>query len=165
MGGFDFRTDTAVVYVFNSIKYKYGDRFLYNCKKLMQQYNCYFLQDLPREDVVSAFKCSDVFLFASKKEVAPLVILESQAAGLPWVSLDVGDIENRHGGFIISSKNIDIKGYKCFSSQVVSKYISSLTHIICDDSIRKRLSEEGKRDIKKYDWQKIYLYYDRVFKL
>ena len=131
----------------------------------MKGYNSYFLRDLLREDVVAAFKNSNVFIFPSKKEVSPLVILESQAAELPWVSMNVGDVEGRKGGIIIQADKVDLKGYKIITPSIIDKYVESIVSIIKDRELKNKLVGEGKEDIKEYDWNNIYQAYDRVFKL
>jgi len=44
---------------------------------------------------------ADVFLFTSQIECAPIVILEAMAAGLPWVSFDVGNVRELPGGIVV----------------------------------------------------------------
>ena len=43
---------------------------------------------------------ADLFLFTSRVECAPLVILEAMAAGTPWVSYDVGNVSELQGGVV-----------------------------------------------------------------
>ncbi len=45
-----------------------------------------------------AIAAADVFLLASRVECAPLVIIESMAAGTPWVSYAVGNVSELDGG-------------------------------------------------------------------
>ena len=47
-----------------------------------------------RHLVVSAYKNAQVFLFGSKVECAPLVMYESFAAGVPFVTTDVGNVRD-----------------------------------------------------------------------
>jgi glycosyltransferase involved in cell wall biosynthesis len=50
--------------------------------------------------VADALAAADLFLFASRVECAPLVILEAMAAGVPWVSYDVGNVSELPGGLV-----------------------------------------------------------------
>jgi glycosyltransferase involved in cell wall biosynthesis len=50
------------------------------------------LRDVPREWVLSAFHEADLFLFGSQVECAPLVMYESFAARLPFVTTPVGNV-------------------------------------------------------------------------
>ena len=62
------------------------------------------LCDLPRTDVVRAFKASDLFVFASHVEYSPLVLFESVAAGTPFLSVPAGnanEIAQWTGGGVI----------------------------------------------------------------
>jgi L-malate glycosyltransferase len=51
-----------------------------------------------------AIAAADLFLFTSRVECAPLVILEAMAAGVPWVSYDVGNVSELAGGIVVSSR-------------------------------------------------------------
>ncbi len=53
--------------------------------------------------VTSAIAAADLFLFTSRVECAPLVILEAMAAGTPWVSYDVGNVSELPGGIVAAS--------------------------------------------------------------
>jgi glycosyltransferase involved in cell wall biosynthesis len=46
---------------------------------------------------------ADLFLFTSTIECAPLVILEAMAAGVPWISYDVGNVSELAGGIVAAS--------------------------------------------------------------
>lgn len=52
------------------------------------------LTGLPRADVVSALAASDLFLFGSRIECAPLVMYEAFAAGVPFMTVPVGNVED-----------------------------------------------------------------------
>lgn len=54
--------------------------------------------------VASAIAAADLFLFTSRVECAPLVILEAMAAGTPWVSYDVGNVSELAGGVVAGSR-------------------------------------------------------------
>ena len=163
-GDLNFKKESAVAFVFNTIQYKYGEMFLSNCRNIMSIYKNYFFRDLPREDVVAAFKCADAFVFASKKEVSPLVILESQAAGLPWVSMNVGDVKDKKGGIVVEVSKEDMKGYKCPGAIKIDEYVRSISKTVYNKDIRKELVEEGRKQVLQHDWSKIYPLYDEVFK-
>ena len=54
--------------------------------------------------VAGAIAAADLFLFTSRVECAPLVILEAMAAGTPWVSFDVGNVSELAGGVLAASR-------------------------------------------------------------
>jgi len=153
----------AVVSISSSIQYPYEKRFIQKYKSLIKPYNNYFLRNIPREDVVAAFKESDVFLFTSKKEVSPLVILEAEAAGLPWISADVGDIMNRKGGEVIGIDKVDERGYKVFTPSSIKCYAKSVERILTIREWRDQLREEGQKGIEERDWKNIVPMYHEVF--
>lgn len=69
--------------------------------------------DLSRESVVEAFADADLFLFCSMVECSPLVLFEAMAAGLPFVSLDVGnaaEIAKWGGGGVVVPSGRDSLG-------------------------------------------------------
>lgn len=49
------------------------------------------LADLPRPELVEAYKAADLFAFASHLEYSPLVLFEAVAAGTPFLSTPVGN--------------------------------------------------------------------------
>jgi glycosyltransferase involved in cell wall biosynthesis len=55
------------------------------------------------EAVARELAAADLFLFPSQIECAPLAILEAMAAGLPWVSYDVGNVCELAGGLVVGS--------------------------------------------------------------
>lgn len=48
-------------------------------------------EGLPRAEVVRLYRTADVFLFGSRVECAPLVLIEAMAAGLPFVTTPAGN--------------------------------------------------------------------------
>jgi glycosyltransferase involved in cell wall biosynthesis len=54
--------------------------------------------------VAQTIAAADLFLFTSRVECAPLVILEAMAAGTPWVSFNVGNVSELAGGIVASSR-------------------------------------------------------------
>jgi glycosyltransferase involved in cell wall biosynthesis len=54
----------------------------------------------PQGVVAEALAAADLFMFTSRLECGPLVILEAMAAGTPWVSLDVGHASQLAGGIV-----------------------------------------------------------------
>jgi glycosyltransferase involved in cell wall biosynthesis len=65
------------------------------------------LTDPPRDQVLDAYADADLFVFCSMVECSPLVLFEAMAAGLPFVSVDVGNAaeiaEWSGGGVVVPS--------------------------------------------------------------
>ena len=163
--------DHSMVSISNTIDYPYGRSFLSRTKTSFKNRGSgLFLQDLPREDVVAAFKCADAFVFTSRKEIAPLVIIESRAAGLPWVSFDVGNVSDNGGGFIIPKRNSFNKGFIIVDDVDIYNFTEKISCILKGNrnysgvSIRDDLKKKGKRGLDILEWNNIVPEYEKVFK-
>jgi glycosyltransferase involved in cell wall biosynthesis len=160
----EIKDNYVIVQISNSINYPYDKRFLENCKKESRDknVNIKFLRDIPREDVVAAFKSAGMFLFTSRKEICPLVILESQAASLPWASMDVGNVKERDGGKVILYTDEDDKGYKIINRQTICSYVVRVITVFEEEG--EELSIAGRKGVESLDWQNIVPLYNKVFK-
>ena len=100
-----------------------------------------FLYDISREDTIKYLENAALFLHSSQLEVFPMVIVESMAKGIPYISTDVGNVKDLRGGVVINSinemaKNIDI--------------------LLTDSSIYKTLSKKGvEQVVKQLTWNRI----------
>ena len=121
------------------------------------------ITDLKREEVVQAFLNSDLFVFASNIEYSPLVLFESAAAGLPFLTVPVGNskeiIKWTQGG-ILCPAHIDDSGRTKVNPQILADEIVKLAN---NSPKRKRLGNKGKKNWqKKLTWEKITLEYEMV---
>jgi len=119
--------------------------------------------NLEREDVISAYFASDLFVFASYVEYSPLVLFESAAAGLPFLSVPVGNASEiaawTQGGEICPAE-CNVKGDVVVDPKILAKRMEAMA------SCRERLEKYGKRGRdnwkEKYSWDKIALQYEQV---
>lgn len=123
------------------------------------------ITDFKRDDVVQAFMNSDLFVFASNVEYSPLVLFESAAAGLPFLTVPVGNskeiIEWTQGG-ILCPASVDKNGRTKVDPKILAKEIMKLAN---DSEKREQLGKEGKKNWKKsLTWGKIALEYEKVLK-
>lgn len=93
------RKDTTLVIIGNPVVDGYR-KWRVECYKQCQvaafkNRRIKMLHHVPREMVVSAYKEADLFVFGSLVECSPLVIFESMAAGLPFITTDAGDVRER----------------------------------------------------------------------
>lgn len=158
-----FMHDFIILQISNTVKYSYDKIFFERTKKQSGGMNIRFFRDISREDVIAAFKNADTFLFTSKKEVAPLVILESIAAETPWLSMDVGNIGEQKGGIILENENKDRKGYKVVNDILLGKYAANVGNIVRNKRTNKDLTDECRENIEKIDWDNIVPLYHEVF--
>jgi glycosyltransferase involved in cell wall biosynthesis len=63
-----------------------------------------FLWGLQREKTEEYLENASLFLHSSKLEVFPMVIIESMAKGIPFLSTDVGNVAQLAGGMIVENK-------------------------------------------------------------
>lgn len=63
-----------------------------------------FKAGLTQVQIADAMSAADIFLLTSRTEVQPLVLLETMAAGVPFVSTDVGCIKELPGGLVASNQ-------------------------------------------------------------
>ena len=153
------------VLISSSIKYPYEKLFMDRCFKKFESTKVPYLslRNIPREDVVAAFKHSDAFVFPSRKEVAPIVILESMAASLPWAAVGVGNIPYLEGGERIEPLKIDEKGYKVLTLSDIHTFASVVDNM-ANSIIREAVGKEGRKEVEeKYNWKKICKQYYEIF--
>lgn len=74
----------------------------------------YFVNQVPREDISKFVRNAKLFLFGSVEERFPVSIVEPMAAGIPFISTDVGVVKYFPGGVVVPindvtamSENID----------------------------------------------------------
>lgn len=117
-------------------------------KKMSEGLNILILQDIPREDVVSAFQSADIFMFASKIEAFPLVLLEAMISKTPFVSTNCGNARELKGGIVCPEEEIHLYTNK----------------LLDDVNLRNQLTEEGFQEcMTKYTWEKVVDQYEELY--
>jgi glycosyltransferase involved in cell wall biosynthesis len=101
-----------------------------------------------RRSVRSALRDCQVVAFTSRSEVAPLVPLEASAAGVPWVSFDVGNVSELRGGIVVHSEE---------------ELATAVRRLLGDPDARARLAEEGRRFVANVDWSSVVARYEAEF--
>lgn len=99
------------------------------------------------------YKSSDIFLLVSKSEGCPVVLLEAMSFSLPIVASNVSGnkeiIKDRFNGLLVIPEPREI-------SKAVKELISN-------KRLSQRLVSNGKKEIKKYYWQKIAKTYQEAY--
>ena len=120
--------------------------------------------DLRRDELVQAYLNSDLFVFASNVEYSPLVLFEAAAAGLPFLSVPVGNAEEIArwtGAGEICPAPRDALGYTRVDPVALAKHMEALA------SNPKRLSvlgDAGRRNwLERFTWDKITGRYEALF--
>ncbi len=120
--------------------------------------------NLPRPRLVQAFIQSDLFVFASKIEYSPLVLFEACAAGLPFLSVDVGNVREiidwTQGGELCEA-SIDARGYSTVAPSVLARRMEAM---LIDPEKLRRLGASGKVAVaNRFNWDTLANEYESLF--
>jgi len=123
------------------------------------------IKSLPRLDTIAAYKAADLFLFPSNVEASPLVLFESMAASLPFLTTNVGNaneiIKWSGGGKLLPTK-IDGSG---LSHADVDESAKSLEDWFNNRKQVRSLGERGHTAWKeKFTWEIIARQYEKLYK-
>lgn len=120
--------------------------------------------DLPRTELVQAYLNSDLFVFASNIEYSPLVLFEAAAAGLPFLTVPVGnssEIASWTGGGVVCPAPRDERGYTRVEPVVLADHISRLA---MDPMLLGSLGREGRRNWRqRFTWDVVSQQYEALF--
>lgn len=106
-------------------------------------------KSVPRSETVSAIKEANVILVTSSREASPLVVLESMAAGTPWVSFDVGCVREHVGGIVVESPQ---------------EMVSAAVDLLGNPALCRELGQAGQARVsEKHDWERIAAQYERLY--
>lgn len=117
-----------------------------------------------RPDVLAAYFDADLFVFCSMVECSPLVLFEAMAAGLPSVSVDVGNAaeiaEWSGAGVVVSSHRRD-DGLVVADRALVARAIDEL---LADHGRRREMSDRGLQAWRdRFTWDAISREYEDVY--
>ena len=121
------------------------------------------ITDLPRNQLIQIFFSSNLFVFASHSEYSPLVLFEAAAAGLPFLSVPVGNAEEiakwtKCGR--ICTADLDEVGTIKPNPAVLAQEIKKLME---EPIEMHKMSINGKKLWKEnFNWDKIALQYEKV---
>jgi len=158
--------DFTAVFISSTVEFRYAQQLRQRFKQQLKNHSFTYkmLSDLPRDDVIQSYFESDVFILPSQKEVAPLVILESMAAGLPWISLEVGNVNTLSGGYAITDYNNDVNGNLTYTSGTFKNFVESIKEVLLSEKTSVELSCAGRRRISNdLNWGNISDKYYNIF--
>jgi len=143
------------------IKERFGNfffKFLAKDKKII-------VADLSREQTVAAYKQSNLFLFPSNIECSPIVLFESMAAHLPFLSSAVGNAEEiiswSGGGGILPTKK-KTGGYCLIDVNGSARLLESIYR---NETLRNNLAKSGYNAWRSmFTWNKIAKNYEEEYK-
>lgn len=123
------------------------------------------VKDLPRPQLVAAYKAADLFLFPSNIEASPLVLFEAMASKLPFLTADVGntkEIIRWSGGGLLLPTTKDELGFSHVDIDGSSEMLEAQYK---NRSVSKKLGEIGYRVWrKKFTWEIITKEYESIYR-
>jgi glycosyltransferase involved in cell wall biosynthesis len=146
---------------------RYYKAFLVFLWRLMKRsfFNIHAIR-LSREETVSVFLSSDLFLFPSNIECSPIVLFESIASKTPFLVSDVGNakeiIEWTGGGILLPTK-IDREG---LSHANIAESARVMKEVLSNENRLSDLGNQGNSSWKsKFTWEKITEEYKNLYSL
>lgn len=116
-----------------------------------------------REETVQAFLNADLFVFASMVEYSPLVLYEAAAAGLPFLTVPVGNAEEIArwtGAGVVCPAFKDARGYARAEPSVLARHIEE---ILGNPKRLQELGIAGRRSFEqRFNWGTIAKQYEAV---
>jgi glycosyltransferase involved in cell wall biosynthesis len=114
--------------------------------------------------VLDAYADADLFVFCSMVECSPLVLFESMAAGLPFVSTDVGnaaEIADWSGAGVVVPSRRREDGLVVADTGAVAGAIDEL---LADDERRREMGERGRRAWReRFTWDHATSHYEHLY--
>ena len=160
----DVRNDFVVVFVSSTLSYIAGNTKRDALEKLCrtQMLPIVFLNNIPREHVVKLYHESTFTVCPSEQEVGPIIILESMAAKKPWLSTNVGHVDQLRGGYFYPQTNGDKSKAVVFDDNMRNVFKEKIIHLL-DSADNNRLGEIGyDQVVDEYNWQKVKLQYKKI---
>lgn len=106
---------------------------------------------LQAESLRAEYQAADVFLFPSRWEGSPKVILEAAACGLPVIA---------RNDFAPETVIEGVTGFRAESNEEV---LDRLGRLLKNPQLRRELGNNGRWHSEKYDWGRITRQWERVF--
>ncbi len=107
-----------------------------NHKSDYKRKNVRFYNNIPREEVALFVRNAKLYLYGSKADMFPISISEALAAGIPFVSTDVGVIRHLPGGIVVK-----IDDYKTMALNI--------DRLMTDCNLWNSLSKDGREYAQK----------------
>jgi glycosyltransferase involved in cell wall biosynthesis len=122
------------------------------------------IRALPRAEIIAAYKQADVFFFPSNVECSPIVLFESAAAKLPFLTSDAGNakeiIEWTNGGMLLPTEKDSHKR----STVKIMESVEILKEIYDDPGKRHAMGEAGFAAWQeRFTWEKIAKDYEDLY--
>ena len=132
---------------------KEGAKSIDYFKSLVRGSNIKFVGRVPNDQVISYYKNAFYSVFPSRYEPFGIVALESMACQTPFIASSGGfnEIVKKTGGGVI------------FKTNSVKSLKNTLLRVDKDEHLREKLSKNGLKNVKYYNWKDISKEYLKLF--
>jgi len=138
------QNQTTLIFIGSSQLHGYLDYLKKLKNSFDQQFgkrNVVFYDSLTRTETLSFLSDATLFLHGSKLEAFPIVILEAMATATPFISTDVGNVQELKGGIVIHDEKE--------MSQTIDNLLNNPDQYI-------KYSNSGRNDVlRSYNWNAI----------
>lgn len=121
--------------------------------------------DLPRRDVVAALREADVFVFASRSECSPIVLVEAAAAGTPFITGTAGNAEELAewtGAGVVVPGGERPDGT---TETDIGALARAIERLVADPLERERLGEAGRAAfLDRFTWERVTDRYEELYR-
>lgn len=122
------------------------------------------ITSLSREETVGVYKTADLFLFPSNIECSPIVLFESAAAAVPFLSSDAGnsaELAKWTGGGLILPTAERQSGYVTVDIQKSAMILEDLYE---NEAYREQLGRAGRAAwLERFTWDRISHEYENLY--
>lgn len=129
----------------------------YNIKKLAERNTSsnkkIIFSNLPRQELISLFYESNLFLFPSHIEYSPLVIFECLGAGLPFLSVPVGNLDEIIEWTSAGEMCTDVKFFKGRTFVNPKSFSIMMEKLSSDKTKLEKYRQNGREAfLKRFNW-------------
>jgi glycosyltransferase involved in cell wall biosynthesis len=122
------------------------------------------VKNLTREQTISAYLASDLFLFPSNIECSPLVLFECMASKTPFLTTNVGNSQEiiawSNAGELLPTKNLK----NGLSIANIKHSAVCLENIYAQPDLRESMKKNGFDAFnEKFSWKKISNAYEELY--
>ena len=110
---------------------------------------------IPNDDLIDLLKCSDIFVFPTRLEGFPMVIIEAMAAGLPIVTTNSPGV-----------REVVIHNKTALLSEIddIDSIASNIIKLTKDNNLKENLVQHAQKELPKYDLNNIAVQYLDLYK-
>lgn len=117
--------------------------------------NIDFLSRISNEEVVQVLKRSHVFIMPSVVEGFCMSVIEAMAANIPYIASNIPPIREATNGGV---------GGILYTPKDYIGLAENIRRLLQDESLYKKLSNDGRKHVERYDWKGIGLRAEKFYR-